>query len=111
MARSAGNCATELAVATLKKRGYLEEVDLYKLLNYLNDELIPAMKAYNYHVAVTPVDLMLGLSGCHSNFLGMFRKVAEEEKVSLLKLIAQVSLVDRKNPPEELLRKVASQLK
>ncbi len=111
MARSAGNCATELAAATLKKQGYLEEVDLYKLLNYLNDELIPAMNAYNYHVAVTPVDLMLGLSGCHSNFLGVFRKIAAEEKVSLLKLIAEVSAVDRKNPSEELLRKVASQLK
>lgn len=111
MARSAGNCATELAAATLKKQGYLEEVDLYKLLNYLNDELIPAMKAYNYHVAVEPVELMLGLAGCHSNFLGMFRKVAEEENVSLLRLIAEVSAVDRKNPAEELLRKIALQLK
>ena len=79
MARSAGNCATELAAATLKKEGYLPEVDLYALLDYLDRELIPIMKAYNYHVAVNPTDLMLGLSGCHSNFLPMFRKVAEEE--------------------------------
>ena len=111
MARSAGNCATELAAATLKKEGYLPEVDLYKLLDYLDQELIPAMKPYDYHVAVNPTDLMLGLAGCHSNNLPMFRKVAEEEHVSLLRLIADVSAVNRKNPSEELLREVAAKLK
>ena len=111
MARSAGNCATELAAATLKKEGYLPEVDLYELLDYLDQELIPAMKPYDYHVAVNPTDLMLGLAGCHSNNLPMFRKVAEEEHVSLLRLIADVSAVNRKNPSEELLREVAAKLK
>lgn len=111
MARSAGNCATELAAATLKKEGYLQDVDLYGLLDYLDQELIPAMKPYGYYVAVTPTDLMLGLAGCHSNFLPMFRKVAEEERVSLHRLIADVSAVDRKNPPEELLREIARKLK
>lgn len=111
MARSAGNCATELAAATLKKEGYLPEVDLYKLLDYLDADLIPAMKAYHYHVAVNPTDLMLGLSGCHSNYLPMFKKVAEEEHVSLLRLIADVSAIDRKAPTEDLLRKTATTLK
>lgn len=111
MARSAGNCSTEIAAATLKKEGYLEDVDLYKLLAYLENELIPMMQPYGYHVAVNPTDLMLGLTGCHSNFLGMFKKVAEEQNVSLHKLIAEVSAVDRKNPPEELLVKIAETLK
>ena len=111
MARSAGNCATELAAATLKKEGYLQDVDLYGLMDYLDQELIPAMKPYGYHVAVTPTDLMLGLAGCHSNFLPMFRKVAEAENVSLHRLIADVSAVDRKNPSEELLREIARKLK
>ena len=53
--------ATELAAATLKKEGYLPEVDLYKLLDNLDQELIPAMTAYHYHVAVDPVALMLGV--------------------------------------------------
>ena len=110
MARSAGNCATELAAATLKKEGYLPDVDLYGLLDYLDRELIPAMAPYGYHVAVNPTDLMLGLSGCHSNFLPMFRKVAQEEQVSLLRLIADVSAIDRKAPDEALLRKVAEKL-
>ena len=111
MARSAGNCATELAAVTLKKEGYLPEVDIYKLLEYLDNELSPAMKPYNYHVAVNPTDLILGIAGCHSNTLPMFNKVAEDEKVSLLRLIADVSAIDRKAPSEELLRKVAVTLK
>ena len=81
------------------------------MLDYLDRELIPIMKAYNYHVAVNPTYLMLGLSGCHSNFLPMFKRVAEEENVSLLKLIAEVSTADRKNPSESLLREVAGKLK
>ena len=111
MARSAGNCATELAAATLKKEGYLPDVDLYGLLDYLDRELIPAMEPYGYHVAVNPTDLMLGLSGCHSNFLPLFRTVAQEEQVPLLRLIADVSAIDRKAPDEALLRRVAKQLK
>ena len=110
-ARSAGNCATELAAATLKKEGYLPDVDLYGLLDYLDRELIPAMEPYGYHVAVNPTDLMLGLSGCHSNFLPLFRTVAQEEQVPLLRLIADVSAIDRKAPDEALLRRVAKQLK
>lgn len=68
----------ELAAATLKKQGYLPNVNLCRLLDYLDSELIPAMKKYDYHVAVNPTDLMLGLAGCHSNYLPMFRRVAEE---------------------------------
>ena len=111
MARSAGNCSTELAAATLKKKGYLPEVDLYKLLAYEDEELIPAMKPYGYHVAVNPTDLMLGLAGCHSNYLPMFRKVAEEENVNLLRLIHDVSDINRKAPGEDLLHEVAQKLK
>lgn len=111
MARSAGNCSTELAAATLQREGYLQNVDLYQLLTYLENELIPAMEKYQYHVAVNPTDLMLGVAGCHSNFLPMFKKVAQEEQVSLLRLIAQVSVLDRKSPSEALMREVAATLK
>lgn len=110
MARSAGNCATELATAALQKEGYISEVDLYKLLDYLDNELIPSMEPYGYHVAVSPTEAVLGLAGCHSNFVPMFQKVTTEEKVSLRRLIVAVSAIDRKNPSEELLRKTAASL-
>ena len=110
MARSAGNCSTELAVATMHRLGLLNEVDLYRLLDYLDNELIPLMKPYNYNVAVTPLELILGFSGCHSSYLKTFKKIAEQKKVSLYKLIVEVSKVDRKAPTEELMVEIASKL-
>ena len=111
MARSAGNCSTEVAAATLEKAGYSTGADLYKLLGYLDKKLIPAMKEYDYHVAITPLDLVLGLSGCHSNYMPMFTEVAEKEHVDLFRLIIDVSAIDRKAPSKELLYQVAKQLK
>ncbi len=72
---------------------------------------MPLCHTLQYHVAINPTDLMLGLTGCHSNYLPIFRKLAVEEKVSLLRLIADVSAIDRKVPSEELLNKVAGTLK
>lgn len=91
--------------------GMLDGVDLYRLPDYLDNELIPAMAAYHYRPAVVPEDLVLGLSGCHSSFLKLFHQVAQEENVSLYQLIVKVSEIDRKAPTEALLRQVAATLK
>ena len=111
MARSAGNCSTELLVAVLEQQKLSTGVDLWGLLQYLDEELIPAMAQYNYKPAVAPIDLVLGMSGCHSNFLGMFKSVAEAYGVSLYQLITRVSSVDRKAPPKDLLESIAATLK
>lgn len=111
MARSAGNCSTELLVAALQREGYLSEVDLYKLLQYLDDSLIPAMERYEYHTAVKPQDLILGMSGCHSTFLGMFQRIAQQMQVPLYPLIMKVSALDQKAPSEDLICRVAEEFK
>lgn len=110
MARSAGNCSTELAAAVFQRNGLLEEVDLLALLDFEDNELIPAMEKYNYHAAVKPFDLILGLGGAHSSFTAMFKEVAEQYKVNLYQLILEVSKIDRKNPSRELVEKVAKEL-
>ena len=69
------------------------------------------MAAHDYHNPVTPLDLTLGLSGCHSSFVKLFRQAAKEEQVNLFKLIAEVSAIDQKSPKEELIRQVAGQLR
>ena len=91
--------------------GMLDGVDLYRLPDYLDNELIPAMAAYHYRPAVVSEDLVLGLSGCHSSFLKLFHQVAQEENVSLYQLIVKVSEIDRKATAEALLRQVAATLK
>ena len=111
MARSAGNCATELAAAAFQREGLMEDVDLMKLLAFEDEQLIPAMEKHDYHVAVKPLDLILGLAGAHSSFTKTFREVAQEKDVNLYRLILEVSKIDRKNPDRALMEKVADSLK
>ena len=110
MARSAGNCSTELAIFTLQKEGYLHDINGYGLLHYLEEELIPAMEKWKYKPAVSPVDLVLGFSGCHSSCLGQLKTIAEEYHVDLYRLIVEVSGLDRKSPSQALMREVAGRL-
>lgn len=110
MARSAGNCATELLAAAFQRNGHMQEVDLYKLLGFLDTQLIPAMEQHGYHTAVKPYDLILGLAGCHSSFTHRFRAIAEECRVPLYPLVVEVSKLDQKAPSEELIRQVAATL-
>lgn len=110
MARSAGNCATELLAAVFQRNGHMREVDLYKLLDFLDDQLIPAMELHGYHTAVKPYDLILGLAGCHSSFSQRFRTIAGECHVPLYPLIVEVSKLDQKAPGEELIRRTAAAL-
>lgn len=109
MARSAGNCPTEVLAAVLSREGYEQPVDLFRLLEFIEDRLIPAMDPYGYKNAVPPVDLIYGLTGCHSNFGSLFRQVASEKKVPLYPLIAEVSKLERKAPSRELIERVASE--
>lgn len=111
MARSAGNLATEVATALAKKYGEASEVDFYGLLDFLEKELIPAMETHGYKTAITPMELILGYSGCHSSFVKKFKEIAKEYGVDVKKLIVEVSKIDRKSPSEELMRKMAETMK
>lgn len=111
MARSAGNLATEICVAMMQRCGQMEEIDLYGMLDFIEKRLQPAMEPYNYHNPVTPLDLTLGFSGCHSSFVKQFRKAAEEKQVNLYQLIVKVSAIDKKKPSETLITEVADSLK
>lgn len=111
MARSAGNLSTESAVVAFRRLGLLEDVDMYKLLYFLNDSLIPAMKEYYYHTAISPLDLIYGYSGCHSSFGNTFKETANEMGVDLFKLIIEVSSIERKNPSKDLMIEVAKKIK
>lgn len=111
MARSAGNCATELAAAAFQRLGELQDVDLFALLDFEDNQLIPAMEKYNYHVAVKPFDLILGMAGAHSSFTRLFQETAREQNVNLYKLILAVSKINQKNPDKALMEQVALSLK
>ena len=111
MARSAGNMPTELAVALMHQQWKALDVDLYKLLEFEDQELIPAMEKEGYHAPLKPKDLILGYSGAHSSFMRTFKAVAQDCGVDLYHLIVETSKVDRKSPSEDLMRQVAAQIK
>lgn len=111
MARSAGNCAAELVVAAMQRRGRCREIDLYRLLNYIDQELAPLMKEYQYQAPVSPKDLIYGLSGCHSNVAPKIEKVAQEYGIPAYPFIMEVSARDKVNPSEELMRRIAEEMK
>ena len=110
MARSAGNLPTEVATALAQRKGEGMEVDFYGLLNFLEQELIPAMEKHGYKTAITPLELILGLSGCHSSFVKKFKQIAAEYGVDVKKLIVEVSKITRKAPTEDMMRAEAEKM-
>lgn len=111
MARSAGNIPTEAAVALLERSGFPCGIDLYSLLHFLDQKLIPAMEKEGYRPPIRPLDLILGYSGAHSSFNKTFCAVAEETGMDLYRLIVETSKQDRKKPSEELMRETAKRIK
>lgn len=111
MARSAGNIQTEVAIAAFQREGKALEYPLYTLLDFIDHRLMPAMDKEGYHNPVKPLDLILGMSGCHSSFVPIFREVAADKGVSLYELIVETSKINRKNPDRLLMEKVADSLK
>lgn len=111
MARSAGNVSTELMTALLQQKGELTDVDFYGLMRFLEEELVPAMAEHGFRPALMPMDLILGLSGAHSSFLGTFRKVAAEEGVDPMRLIVETSKHNRRDPSEQQMRQAAQAIR
>lgn len=110
MARSAGNLPTEVCVALMQRLGQMEEIDWYGMLGFIENRLQPAMEQYNYYNPIRPLDLILGYSGCHSSFVKTFREVAKETGTDLFRLIAEVSVLNKKNPSRELIEETAKKL-
>ncbi len=112
MARSAGNLATETAVALFQRMGVDTGVNLLGLLEFLDSELAPAMKEqYGYSMPISSLDLVLGYAGCHSSYVTKLKEIASEYDVHPYQLILAVSEKDRKAPPVELMKETAAALR
>ena len=111
MARSAGNFATEACVAIMHRRGVMNDIDFYGMLEFIEKRLQPAMAEHGFHNPLPPRELILGLSGCHSSFVKKFEAVSKETGTNLFRLIVEVSKVDRKAPSEDLIRQTAERIK
>lgn len=110
MARSAGNLATEVAIAVFQRQNQFQEYDLYSLLDFIDFKLAPEMKQMGYQAAISPKELIVGSAGCHSSFERLFQEVALEYDVPLYPLIVRVSNIEKKAPSRELIEMVAQKL-
>jgi 4-hydroxy-2-oxovalerate aldolase len=106
MARSVGNIPTEAIIAVLQRYGAASEYDLLALLSLIENDIMPSLKAH-FHNPIPPVELVLGIAGCHSSFLPMFREIAKSRSVDLFKLILDVSSHDQKAPSREFIESFA----
>ena len=109
MARSVGNIPTEAIIGVLQRFGEASEYDLHSLLSFIDNEIMPSLKN-SYTNPLPPVELILGIAGCHSSFLPIFKKVAEVHSTDLYKLILDVSSRDRKAPSRELIEDFAKKI-
>ena len=109
MARSAGNLATELAVAAFDRLG-IRTVNLNALLSFIEDKLAPAMEVHGYRPPVVPLDLVFGLAGCHSSNTAALLEASKEFGVDVFSLTMSVSAENRKNPSKDLIKEHAQKI-
>lgn len=106
MARSVGNIPTEALLAVLHRFGEGMEYDLHTLLAQI-DKIIAPLVEEKYHNPIPPVQLILGMAGCHSHYLPMFMDAAKKHGADLYRLILDVSAKDQKSPSQELIETFA----
>lgn len=102
MARSVGNIPTEVFVAVLHRLGVGAAYDLHTLLSHIDGVIMPMLEEH-YHNPIPPLQLILGMAGCHSHYMPMFKSAAEQYKVNLYKLILEVSEMDKKAPSQAMI--------
>lgn len=107
MGRSGGNPQTEVMVVLCEKLGIETGIDPLRTMEIGEALIRPRMPVKS---GVTAFDLVMARSQFHSSFLPMIKRAAEEYAIDPKMLIVEVSLVDRINPREELVRSIAAKL-
>jgi 4-hydroxy 2-oxovalerate aldolase len=115
--RSAGNAQTEVVIALLQQRGLMRSLDLMRVMAVSEGVFVPLVRDLigrvpganpeESHRGSSDLELVLGLSKCHSSFLPMFTAVAREHGVNLLALVMAVSARDCVHPTTDLCREEA----
>ena len=83
MGRSAGNTPTELFAICAQKLGYNIHVDVPGILNLSKKYIYPMMHRYNN------IDVMCGVVGMHTGFLGSISKASGKYGVDPMTLMAE----------------------
>ncbi|HET7460276.1 MAG TPA: hypothetical protein VFJ82_03475, partial [Longimicrobium sp.] len=107
LGRSSGNAPTELLAAALDKRGYHTGIDVLRLVRAGDACQCPLLA----RPAITPLDVVSGYAGFHSNFLPRVVAAAEDYDVDAARLIIELCEIDRFNVRDDDLHRVATRLR
>jgi 4-hydroxy 2-oxovalerate aldolase len=107
MGRSSGNAQTEIMAILLQKRGFAKGINTMRCLEIGETLIRPRMVAGG----VTALEVIIAMAQFHSSFLPRAERVAAKTGVDVKKLILEVSRVDKVNPTEELMTRVAQTIK
>lgn len=106
LGRSAGNPSTEIFVAAMQKQGKLRDINLIKLLDigqlYIKD-LSNNKK--------NDIDIIAGFADFHSSYMNIIYKYAAKYSIDPRILIIELTKIDKMNAPEELVDKIAKNIK
>ena len=104
MGRSSGNTPTELFVICAEKMGYNLNVDIPRLLNLSKKYVYPMMHRHNN------IDVMCGVVGMHTGFLGSIHKVAGKYGVNPMILMREYAKFSKTIMDVEKLEEIAKRL-
>lgn len=108
LGRGGGNAPTEIVLYIIDKLGVKNPIDNKEILR-LTKDLIFQKTAGNYSDAYD-IDIVSGFAMFHSGFLETFTKIATHHSVDLRDLIIKVSAIEKENPSEELIQKIAKKI-
>lgn len=104
MGRSAGNTPTELFAICAEKLGYNIHIDVPGILNLSKKYVYPMMRKYNN------IDVMCGVVGMHTGFLGSISKMSGKYGVNPMMLMAEYSKYSKVQMDVKILEEMAKKL-
>ena len=107
LGRSSGNACTEVLVAALEKRGYDTGIDFLKALE-AGETYIQPLITMNGRM---PLDIVSGYAEFHSSYMHHIQKYSAKYGLNPAVLIIEICKVDKVSLDEEVLDKVARQIK
>jgi 4-hydroxy-2-oxovalerate aldolase len=107
MGRSSGNPQTEIMILLYEKLGIPTGIDIFKAMNIGENLIRPLMPIKS---GVTSLDLIMGLAQFHSSFLPRIEQAAAKFDIDPKVLIMKVSEIDKVNPSEELIVRIATEV-
>ncbi len=106
MGRSAGNAAAELVLASLMKKGYTIDIDVFRLMMKSKALIQPLL----HKRGINPLDVVSGYSEFHSSYMKSIHRVSTQYNVNPLELIIEYTKQDKFNMDESLLQDIAEKM-